>query len=185
MSAIGTAKARELSSLANSRGAATAQCRCSVAFWHCRLAAARFGMFAASSGAPCHGTPQGSELWPVGFNGAITAGIRDRRNGVRGSVCSAAILSRSCPPWVKSGHQRTLRPCSLYPQKRTLIERLRMSGRPVSGRHKLYRSSREQDGYLSIFQNVSGCPAKDHLSQSALRVGAFNQKVAARRLGCR
>ena len=135
MSAIGTAKARELSSLANSRGAATAQCRCSDALWHCRLAAARFGMFAASSGAPCHGTPQGSELWPVGFNGAITAGIRDRRNGVRGSVCSAAILSRSCPPWVKSGHQRTLRPCSLYPQKRTLIERLRMSGRPVSGRH--------------------------------------------------
>jgi len=50
---------------------------------------------------------------------------------------------------------------------------------------KLYRSSREQDGYLSIFQNVSCCPAKDHLSQSALRVGAFNQKVAARRLGCR
>src|SRR5215470_2195059 len=50
---------------------------------------------------------------------------------------------------------------------------------------KLYRSSREQDGYLSIFQNVSCCPAKDHLSQSALRVGALNQKVAARRLGCR
>src|SRR6516165_9971716 len=50
---------------------------------------------------------------------------------------------------------------------------------------KLYRSSCEQDGYLSIFQNVSCCPAKDHLSQSALRVGTLNQKVAARRLGCR
>ena len=50
---------------------------------------------------------------------------------------------------------------------------------------KLYRSSREQDGYLSVLQNVSCCPAKDHLSQSALRVGALNQKVAARRLGCR
>jgi hypothetical protein len=34
--------------------------------------------------------------------GRITAGICDRRNGVQGSVCTAAILSCSCPLWVKS-----------------------------------------------------------------------------------
>ena len=36
-----------------------------------------------------------------------------------GSVCTAAILSRSCPLWVKSGHQRCRDRCPLYPQKRT------------------------------------------------------------------
>src|SRR6516162_975705 len=47
------------------------------------LTSARFGLFAASSRAPCHGPPQGSELCaPPAYNGAITAGICDRRNGV-------------------------------------------------------------------------------------------------------
>src|SRR3974377_2140441 len=31
------------------------------------------------------------------FSKSITAGIYDRRNGVQGSVCTAAILSRRCP----------------------------------------------------------------------------------------
>jgi hypothetical protein len=37
------------------------------------------------------------------FQNEITAGICDRRNGAQGSVCTAAILSRPCPLWVKSG----------------------------------------------------------------------------------
>jgi hypothetical protein len=37
-------------------------------------------------------------------NYVITAGICDPRNEVQGSFCTAAILSRSCPLWVKSGH---------------------------------------------------------------------------------
>src|SRR5215468_10589699 len=54
--------------------------------------------------------------------------FRLRRNELRpaewgsGSVCTAAILSRSCPLWVKSGHSLTSNQCPLYPQKRTLIE---------------------------------------------------------------
>ena len=35
----------------------------------------------------------------------ITAGIYDRRNGVQGSVCAAAIRNRSCRLWVKSRHR--------------------------------------------------------------------------------
>jgi len=35
----------------------------------------------------------------------ITARICARRNGVQGSSCRAAILSRSCPLWVKSRHR--------------------------------------------------------------------------------
>ena len=37
----------------------------------------------------------------------------------------------------------------------------------------------EQDWYGRIFQYVSGCSAEYHLSQSALRVGTLDQKVAA------
>jgi hypothetical protein len=33
----------------------------------------------------------------------------------------------SCPLWVKSRHRSTSAQCPLYPRKRTLIERLRMS----------------------------------------------------------
>src|SRR5262249_52794875 len=40
--------------------------------------------------------------------------------GVQGSVCTAAILSRSCPLWVISGHCAVSDRCPLYPQKRTL-----------------------------------------------------------------
>jgi hypothetical protein len=32
-----------------------------------------------------------------------------------------------CPLWVKSGHSAMSRGCPLYPQKRTLIERVGMS----------------------------------------------------------
>ena len=34
----------------------------------------------------------------------ITAGICDRRNGVPGSGCTAAIVERECPLWVKGRH---------------------------------------------------------------------------------
>src|SRR5262249_40019032 len=47
--------------------------------------------------------------------------------GVRGSVCTAAILSRSCPLWVKSRHSATSELSPLYPQKRTLLRVIGMS----------------------------------------------------------
>src|SRR6516162_3162073 len=53
---------RELRFLGGSGGTAATQLWRSAALWHFRLTAARFGLFAASSGAPCHGPPQGSEL---------------------------------------------------------------------------------------------------------------------------
>jgi hypothetical protein len=37
-----------------------------------------------------------------------------------GSSCTAAILSRPCPLWVKSGHRNGSAECPLYPRKRTL-----------------------------------------------------------------
>src|SRR5262249_51295853 len=37
-----------------------------------------------------------------------------------GLVCTAAILGRRCPLWVKSGHWGTSEQCPLYPQKQTL-----------------------------------------------------------------
>ena len=46
---------------------------------------------------------------------------------VSGSSCTAAILSRSCPLWVKSGHWGTSERCPLYPQKRTWISTAVMS----------------------------------------------------------
>src|SRR5215831_11241548 len=44
-----------------------------------------------------------------------------------GSSCTAAIVKRECPLWVKSRHRGTSDQCPLYPQKRTLIERVGMS----------------------------------------------------------
>src|SRR5262249_46178611 len=49
-----------------------------------------------------------------------TSGFYDLRNGVQRWVCPAAILSHSCPLWVKSRHRGYLKECPLYPQKRTL-----------------------------------------------------------------
>ena len=59
---------------------------------------------------------------------SITAGIcrrwngvqAFRWNGVQALVCTAAILSRPRPLWVRSGHWSTSAQCLLYPQKRTL-----------------------------------------------------------------
>jgi hypothetical protein len=53
-----------------------------------------------------------------------------RRNmplGVQGSVCAAAILSRSCPLWVKTRHDTLKSPCPLYPRKRTFLSAVSMS----------------------------------------------------------
>jgi len=63
----------------------------------------------------------------MAFNNSITSGICDRRNGGQWSVCTAAILNRSCPLWVKSGHPRTFEPCPLYPRKRTSLAAIVMS----------------------------------------------------------
>ena len=41
-----------------------------------------------------------------------------------GSICTAAILSRQCPLWVKSRHRKESAECPLYPRKRTSIEAL-------------------------------------------------------------
>ena len=46
------------------------------------------------------------EAQTVRLRFAITARICVRWNGVQGSVCTAVILSRSCPLWVKSGHRQ-------------------------------------------------------------------------------
>jgi hypothetical protein len=61
------------------------------------------------------------------WDGAITAGIYDRRNGVGPSFCAATILRTKCPLWVISGHRALKSRCLLYPQKRTLVERVVMS----------------------------------------------------------
>jgi hypothetical protein len=50
-------------------------------------------------------SPQGSGLRRRCFpSRAITSGIYDQRNGVQGSVCTAAISRRSWPLWVINGH---------------------------------------------------------------------------------
>jgi hypothetical protein len=41
------------------------------------------------------------------------------RSGIRGSVCTAAILSCACPLWVLSGHRGTSDQCPLCLRKRT------------------------------------------------------------------
>ena len=46
---------------------------------------------------------------------------------VQGSVCTAAILSRSCPLWVKSRHRDISNQCPLYPQKQTFGDTIGMS----------------------------------------------------------
>src|SRR6516162_5366606 len=50
----------------------------------------------------------------------MTDYIRDLQPAEWGSGvgCTAAILSRSCPLWVKSRHQRMSASCPLYPRKR-------------------------------------------------------------------
>jgi hypothetical protein len=57
----------------------------------------------------------------------ITVVICRRRNGFQRLVCTAAILSRSCPLRVKSRHRGTSTQCPLYPRKRTLKLSLEMS----------------------------------------------------------
>ena len=75
--------------------------------------------------APSHCLPQGIRSAPtIAYRDAITAGIYDRRNGVRRSFCVATILRTVCPLWLISGHRNTFEPCPLYPQTRTLIDRI-------------------------------------------------------------
>ena len=40
---------------------------------------------------------------------------------------SGCLSTPQCPLWVISGHRKTLNPCPLYPQKRTLVEHVGMS----------------------------------------------------------
>src|SRR5215470_7475852 len=66
--------------------------------------------------------PQGLRSAPtITYEGAITAGIYDRRNGVRLSFCVATKLRIECPLWVKSRHRGTSNQCPLYPRKQTLL----------------------------------------------------------------
>jgi len=44
--------------------------------------------------------------------------LRSTKWGSRSS-CTAAIVKRQCPLWVKSRHRSTSNQCPLYPQKRT------------------------------------------------------------------
>src|SRR6516164_6946909 len=74
-----------------------------TALWGFCPVASRLSRFAACSGAPSHRASQAYGLRR--FQRRITAGNRDPRNRVEGSVCTAAILSRSCPLWFKSGHE--------------------------------------------------------------------------------
>src|SRR6516225_7388613 len=60
--------------------------------------------------------------------------------GFRGPVCTAAILSRSCPLWVRSRHSRTRFGCPLYPRKRTLIERVGKSALCQKRTHALQQN---------------------------------------------
>jgi len=52
--------------------------------------------------------------------------IRDLRQAEWGSGVSlhGGNLSCSCPLWVKSRHWSTSAQCPLYPQKRTLVDRV-------------------------------------------------------------
>jgi hypothetical protein len=46
-----------------------------------------------------------------------------------GAVCTAGILSRSCPLWVISGHCRRTSECPLYSRKRTSTGAVAMSAK--------------------------------------------------------
>src|SRR6516164_5156792 len=83
------------------------------------------------------------------FSKSITPGICGRRNGVSGSVCTAAILRRSCPLWVKSRHCIRSVPCPLYPQKRTFVGVSTMSAL-CQKRHSALRQR------LALFDDLIG-----------------------------
>src|SRR6516165_6821608 len=91
------------------------------------------------------------EFLPRGANNndAITAGICGRRNGVQGSSCTAAILSRPCPLWVKSRHRIAAPPCPLYPQKRTSEATLLYVGRSSYGSLAIFAAIRRASSLLS------------------------------------
>jgi hypothetical protein len=57
------------------------------------------------------------------------------------ALCSTANSDGQCPLWVKSRHQRTFGQCPLYPQKRTLIERV-CPLCAISGHHRELRRYR-------------------------------------------
>jgi hypothetical protein len=68
-------------------------------------------------------------LGPRKLHRMITAGISDRRNGVRPSFCVATIIGTECPLWVNNGHRGKLEECPLYPQKRTSVSVTGMSAK--------------------------------------------------------
>jgi hypothetical protein len=59
------------------------------------------------------------------WNGGITAGIYDRRNGVGPLFCAAAILRTECPLWVKSGHGTVSGPMSAIHPKADIADAMR------------------------------------------------------------
>ena len=63
----------------------------------------------------------------------VTTGICNWRNRVQGSVCTAAIPSRSCPLWVKTAFRHiasSSRPMSTLGHKRTFVRCSPMSALP-------------------------------------------------------
>ena len=69
------------------------------------------------------------------FDDKITAGFGYWRNGAQGSSCTAAILSRECLLWVRSGHAALKFRCPLYPRKRTLPGECPLSAISIQGPH--------------------------------------------------
>src|SRR5262249_16073089 len=52
-----------------------------------------------------------------------------------------ALAHGRCPLWVKSGHQRHVDPCPLYPQKRTLVKCVGMSALCQKRTHAVQQNS--------------------------------------------
>jgi hypothetical protein len=123
---------------------------CYVSEWNVRSRATKGNNLSL-----CFSPPESSGLRRLTMT-VITLGICDRRNGVQGSVCTAAIPSRRCLLWVKSRHDTLKSPCPLYPQKRTLRGDNSMSAlcqkrtRAVQQPMTVIRSLRRQS---------QGCPA--------------------------
>src|SRR6516165_2794929 len=73
-----------------------------------------------------------------------------------GLQCTAVIRGWRCPLWVKSGHDAPQIQCPLYPQKRTLVERVGMSALCHKRTHALQQFSRYSITWLARPSSGSG-----------------------------
>ena len=68
--------------------------------------------------------PQGSRLRRLSRTaGRLQQGFAPGEMGFRERFCTATILNRRCPLWVKSRHRNRSAECPLYPRKRTSLRR--------------------------------------------------------------